>query len=146
MLFLTVVLTSVFISYKDITERRIPNVAQYILLLLGYLYLMIHGSSGSDWSGLALPVGIMIFGTILSRYDVIGLGDVKLIFTTLLLIKPGDHYGVLMFIVFTGGIWSIVWHVVLSRLSFIRKIDRVRSGIPYGIPIVLGLCLFTYIN
>lgn len=146
MLFLTVILTSVFISYKDITERRIPNIAQYILLLLGYLYLMIYGSSGTEWSTLALPVGIMIFGTILSRYNIIGLGDVKLIFTTLLLVNPDGHYGVLMFIIFTGGIWSIIWHFILARLYFIRNIDRVRVGIPYGIPIVVGLCLFTYIN
>lgn len=146
MLFITIIIISAYICYKDITERRIPNAAQYLILLIGFVYLSVHGISPTDWSSLSIPAGVILVGALISRINIIGFGDVKLIFSTLLLVNPEHYYDVLMFIVFAGGIWSVIWQYFLSGLSLIKKIDRVGVGIPYGIPIVVGLCLFTFVS
>lgn len=146
MLFIVIVITSLYICYKDITERRIPNITQYVLLLTGFMHLAVYGNAAAGWTSLYVPFGLISIGILLARLNTVGLGDVKLIFTTLLLVGESNYYGTLMFIVFTGGVWSLVWHFILAKLAFIKKIDGIRVGIPYGIPIVTGLCLFTYIS
>lgn len=146
MLFIIIIVASIYVCYKDITERRIPNVTQYVFLLTGFIHQMVYGNHATGWINLSIPFGVIVAGVFLSRLNVIGLGDVKLIFTTLLLVSENNYYGTLMFIVFAGGLWSLVWHFILAELSFIKNIDCVKVGIPYGIPIVLSLCLFTYIS
>lgn len=146
MLFFIIIIISAYICYKDIAERRIPNVAQYFLLITGMVYQSVYGFNPEGWYSLTFPVAVLVVGILLSRSNIIGFGDIKLIFSTLLLVKSANHYAALMFIVLSGGGWAIMWHFIFAKLSCVKKIDKVREGIPYGIPIILSLCIFTYVS
>lgn len=146
MLIIFIILISLYIAWSDISQRRIPNVSQYIILLVAFVSKTIHGSESVDWDFFITPAVILSVGALLSRCNVVGFGDIKLIFTTLLVTSAQYHTAVILLTVFSGGVWAILWHFILSKISLVKKIDKVQQGIPYGIPIVLSLCLFTSVH
>lgn len=146
MLYITIVVLSLYIAWSDISERRIPNISQYVILLVGFISQSLNGTEPASVSYLVFPGVILIVGAALSHYDIVGFGDIKLIFTTLLVTKADYYSAVMLFIAFSGGIWAVLWRCLLCKIPCVKKVDRIKHGIPYGIPIVISLCLFTFIH
>lgn len=144
--FIVVVLISLSISWFDITARRIPNTALNALLVTGILFLLRIESSGGVNGGIIFPIIVFIIGYVLSMANIIGMGDVKLITIALMLTPAKAQADMLYFTTFFGGIWGGLWHLILRHIPFVKKIDKVQAGIPYGIPIVLAMCLFTFVQ
>jgi len=145
-MFIIIVLISFYIAYKDITERRIPNISHFFILLTGYCYVFYRPDAIGTSQIIIIPFIVILAGIVLSQFGIIGFGDTKLFFTTMLVIPEDQCINAIYFIVFSGGLWSIIWMFVLSRIGIINRYDKVKKGVPYAIPILLGLCMFTFIG
>ena len=145
--YIFIVLVSTYIMWMDIRYRRIPNKAIAILLFIGFFYLLsLQGSDKFAKGGVIVPVLTLLVGIGLSYKNIIGMGDVKFLFVTLLLCPENWQVAIIYFVSFAGGIWSLLWYLVLRRIAQIKRFDTVRKGIPYGIPIALALCTFTFVG
>jgi len=145
-MFIIIILISFYIAYKDITERRIPNISHFLILLTAYCYVLYHPNAIGTPQIIIIPFIVILAGILLSQFGIIGFGDTKLLFTTMLVIPEEQCVNTLYLIVFTGGLWAIIWTFVLSRIGIINRYDKIKKGVPYAIPILLGLCMFTFIG
>ncbi|MEL4013197.1 prepilin peptidase [Dryocola clanedunensis] len=143
---LALIAVAIVVAYKDICERRIPNVCHYVILLLAYIQNTLSGNA---------PVSVRVFlvcfiilgvGILLSHFKIMGYGDTKLIFTASLVMPEENIIPMIYLVLFGGGVWAITWEYGLSRLAFIKKMDKVQKGIPYAIPILFSLCLLSFIG
>ncbi|EGT5657370.1 TPA: prepilin peptidase [Citrobacter braakii] len=146
-LYILIVLTSIYIMWMDIRYRRIPNKALVVLLFIGFAYLLgLDESNCYVRGGYIIPAITLSCGIALSYKNIIGMGDVKFLFLTLLLCPEQWHIAILYVVIFIGGCWSLLWHFVLCKIPPLGKVDMIKKGIPYGIPIALALCTFTFIG
>lgn len=134
---------SVAICFYDIRFRRIPNEALVFLLIIGYFYLAIYAYSGAS---VVIPCVCLVTGFALSAIKVIGMGDVKFLFISLLLSPAELQISLIYGVVFFGGFWSILWHFLISKLGIVKSIDTVQVGIPYAIPIAFALNVCSFVN
>lgn len=133
-------------GYKDITERRIPNLSHYFILLISYSQLLLANEGHKSLTDFLPLIGVLLIGAVMTRLGILGFGDVKLIFTVLLVSPAASYTNILYFIFFSGGCWAVIWQYILRRIPLIRKIDKVGEGVPYAIPILMSLCLFSYVT
>lgn len=143
---LIIILISLAIMWYDISARRIPNIALGLLLVVGICFLLSSKHAATITGGISLPIVVFIVGFGLSAMNVIGMGDIKLICIALLLSPASVQVDMLYFVTFIGGVWGIIWHYLLRHVKFIKLIDKVGEGVPYGIPVALTLCLFTFVS
>lgn len=133
--------------WMDIRYRRIPNIAITALIFIGFCYLLsLQGTSQVAKGGFIIPGLTLLIGIALSFRNIIGMGDVKLLFVTLLLCPGKWQVEIIYFVSFIGGIWSLLWFFALRKIPKIRRLDNIQKGIPYGIPIALALCTFTFVG
>ncbi|MFP2428858.1 A24 family peptidase [Enterobacter ludwigii] len=144
--FLCIVIISLTISWFDITTRRIPNMALGALLITGICFLLTADNHARVNGGVFIPLIVFSVGYVLSFANVIGMGDVKLLSIGLLLCPVWMHVDMLYFTFFIGGIWGILWHYLLQKTTIIKKIDNINEGIPYGIPVAVAMCIFTFVR
>ncbi|CAI2482575.1 Flp pilus assembly protein, protease CpaA [Serratia marcescens] len=145
-MFIAIIIISLYISIKDITERRIPNVAHFMILTVAYCYIFSHPGIIGAGQVLIWPFAMLLVGIILSSCNILGFGDTKLLFITMLVVPPEQYVNVIYLTVFMGGAWAILWTYALSKISLIKRYDKVRSGVPYAIPILISLCTYTFIG
>jgi len=122
-------ITGIYIIYKDMKERIIPNLVNLGILISGGLVTLLEYD---QW--LSHVLGFLVLGILIFLLAVItkgfGMGDVKYIFATGLLIGllPG-LYG-LMFGFLLGGLVSAI-------LLLMKKVDK-KTMIPFGPFLVIG--------
>ncbi|NDJ59231.1 hypothetical protein GWD52_20035 [Enterobacteriaceae bacterium 4M9] len=140
------IVVAMYITWMDICHRRIPNNAIVLLLFIGFCYFLSFPDSAQlAKGGLLIPFLSLLAGIALSLKKIIGMGDIKLLFVTLLLCPEEWQVDIIYFILLIGGIWSLLWHFVLRKIALVAKFDTVKEGVPYGIPIAVALCIFTFI-
>lgn len=128
-LWLLLATLSAFICITDFKRRYISNlncVCIFVLCLLifinNYDYLSIINSSL-----------ILICGFILNRFNMIGGGDVKLLFAFSIAIAPNYLMLTIIVIVFIGGLQA----VILIIFSWYKR-EACVYGVPYGFAICVG--------
>ncbi|NUU69114.1 prepilin peptidase [Enterobacteriaceae bacterium BIT-l23] len=142
-----IVAISIYIVFMDIRYRRIPDAAVSALVLVGFCYMLNYQSySHHITGGVIIPLVVFGVGFMLAVHNIIGMGDIKLLSVTLLLCPAPWQPDIIYFVIFSGGVWALMWHFLLTRISMVFRIDTVKEGIPYGIPIAAALCLFTFIR
>lgn len=152
-------------AVTDLKSRRIPN--GLVLVVLAFA-MMVQLLSGRDtlWLSLIIAGAVFVVGAVLTRFDVVGGGDTKMISAATVLVPPATVPGLLLCIALAGGILSLFylgasWLVRrdtapaagdavpgasefdhLVRLEAARM--RANEPMPYGVAIfggVLGLVL-----
>lgn len=121
-------LTGIYIIYKDLKERIIPDRIN-MLLLAGGVFVMCYSRHY-----ISHLTGFFVLGTLMFLMAVItkgfGMGDVKYIYATgMLLGLKTAGYGLLIGIML-GGVMSAV-------LLALKKVDK-KDYIPYGPYLVIG--------
>lgn len=133
--------------WMDIRYRRIPNQAVMLLILIGLFYMIsIQNEGRLVKGGIVIPLVVLGICGALSFRKIIGMGDTKFLFVTLLLSPQAWQVEIVYFVSFIGGIWSLIWYFILRKVPPFVRLDTIREGIPYGIPIALALCIFTFIG
>ncbi len=151
-------------SVTDLTQRRIPNLLTLPTIAVAlFIHSIIGGWDGLLFSlaGLALGFAALLFPYLLGG---MGAGDVKLMAGVGAVLGAGNTLVALLFIAIAGGILALVLMVhrgifkqTLSKIcvSFLflvackdasllkhDKNEISQDGIPYGIAIASGVCLF----
>lgn len=144
--FSIIIIISLAISWFDITTRRIPNMALGALLVTGICFLLTKDNHTIVNGCVFIPLVVFIVGYLLSYAKVIGMGDVKLLSIGLLLCPVWAQVDMLYFTFFIGGVWGILWHFLLQRMQIVKNIDKLKEGIPYGIPVAVAMCIFTFVK
>lgn len=126
---LLLLVSGVYIIYKDLKERIIPNWIVIVLLISGLVVTAI------DYTNIISHVlGFLICGLILFFIAVItkafGLGDVKYMFAVGLIIGIGPGINAIMFGFILGGIASLV-------LVITKKV-KMKDYIAFGPYLVIG--------
>ena len=121
-------LTGVYIIYKDLKERIIPNEINLFIFICGIGVMIYTGQYISHVTGcLVLGMGMLFVAVITKAF---GLGDVKYIFASgMLLGFRLAGYGLIIGIIF-GGIFS-------AALLVTKKVTM-KDHIAYGPYLVMG--------
>lgn len=121
-------LTGIYIIYKDLKERIIPNEINFFLLISGIAFMIYSGHYASHIAGcLILGFGMLFLAVVTRGF---GLGDVKYAFSSgMLLGLEISGYG-LMFGIILGGVYSAV-------MLLLKKV-KLKDHIAYGPFLVLG--------
>ena len=108
------------ISINDFLFFRIEDEPVLFLLAL-YAISCILGVSGSNFLfGLFVACGIFVLTWILNRYDLIGGGDVKLLFP-LLLFSENNFSAFIMGVSISGIILSLIYVIFGRHIFFLRR-------------------------
>jgi len=135
----------IVISAYDIRHKIIPNAFVYTFIGISALSLLGFppGLEGFSLSRLYTGIGLALFPTILwlvSRGRWMGLGDAKILLGTGFLLGPTLGVSALLYAFWLGALFS------LSLLSKRGKEFTMKSEIPFGPFIVLGMALAYFFN
>ncbi|CAH0540338.1 A24 family peptidase [Vibrio marisflavi] len=131
---LLLAIISLWICYRDITQRTITNKSCIAVLFVTTLILVEQG----NYESIKYSLVIFLVGVFLFLIKIIAAGDVKLISAFSLAIVPKYLLLTIVIILLLGGILAIgqvIW--IKSR----GKSIKTNTGVPYGVPICIG-CLF----
>lgn len=139
MLFLLNMLISIFVVSNDINHRQIPNV-----LVIGILIVCAINGWLNGFLLQVIPYSLLIFISLFFLWymGVIGGGDVKLIVAFSLGVKPIFLILMLCVIGVLGGALLVTMYI-WERW---KKREPFSQGIPYGIPIVISGCFFSFLS
>lgn len=122
------VLSGIYIIYKDLKERIIPNTINGALFLIGIVFMVVEGTYMSSLLGsFLLGTGMLIIAAITKGF---GMGDVKYIYATGMLVGLSwAGYGLVLGIILggLGGLYMLT----------VKKMDR-KAFITYGPYLVVG--------
>lgn len=126
------VVTGIYIIYKDLKERIIPNKVNLVILIGGGLACLWHYQNLLDHIlGFILLGGLMLLLAIVTKG--FGYGDVKYMFAVGLLLGLKQGFYAIMIGFILGGMISLI----LLLLKKVNKKDHIAFG-PY---LVLGSIL-----
>ena len=130
-------------AIEDAVRLRISNYISSAILAGAIAAALIAGAELSLWQNVAVFVGLLVVGTPIFAFGVMGGGDIKLLAATGLWF---DFSGALLMIIsvfIAGGLLALVLLAVRlmkwsdatrERIVMLRK----RGGIPYGVAIAGG--------
>lgn len=125
---------SIYISYQDITKRTIPNKSCFLVTILSiFISLEIQ-----NCFNIGYVLGIFLIGFVLFSLKIIAAGDIKLLASFFIAIKPEYSPMTLFIISLLGGFLGISYYL---KLKLFGRNCLINHGVPYGIPICIG-CLF----
>lgn len=126
------VVTGIYIIYKDLKERIIPNKVNLVILIGGGLVCLWHYQNVLDHIlGFLLLGGLMLLLAIVTKG--FGYGDVKYMFAVGLLLGLKQGFYALMIGFILGGMISLI-------LLLLKKVDK-KDHIAFGPYLVLGSIL-----
>ncbi|QUM81970.1 prepilin peptidase [Moritella sp. 5] len=131
-LWLLIATFSIFICLSDFKRRQITNLHCMCIFVLCFLIFIQH----YDHLNIINSTLVLIIGFTLNRFNMIGGGDVKLLFAFSIAIAPNYLLLTVMVILFIGGLQA----VILFLLSWYRK-EAYTRGVPYGFAICVGALL-----
>lgn len=108
-------------AWTDLRERIIPDELSGAVAVSG-LALSFILRPGDAWIGLAAAVAVLFGLGVLSHFNLMGGGDVKLISAATLLVPPAQIAPLLLAIVIAGGVISCVY--LAARLALARPRHR----------------------
>lgn len=148
-------------SLRDIRVRLIPNRLVLSVTAIGLLAGALDRPS-TLWISFLLAFLLLVILGVLGHYDMLGMGDAKMI-AAVTLLAPVDRVAVLLFaIIMAGGLLSAVY-LALNRIfkqrrgnrptntAFARWLHRERvriasgQSVPYGVAIFAGTAAY-FIN
>lgn len=124
----------IYVCYTDIRYRVVSNQSIIWMFPLCLLMLINHG----HYTSIVITGCIIVIGFTLFMYNIIAAGDIKLVATLSLAIKPEYILLSICIMLFLGGGVAILY-LIYGMFTNLYKV-RIR-GIPYAIPICLGSLL-----
>lgn len=113
-------ITLLIVSINDFLFFRIENGIVVFLLSL-YAVSCVFGVSGGNFTqGISLAIGMLIVTCVLNRLNMIGGGDVKLLFP-LLLFSESNIYQFIIGVSVSGVLLSVIYALFASKILFFRK-------------------------
>ncbi|WP_197057865.1 prepilin peptidase [Vibrio variabilis] len=117
-----------YICWRDYKCRIISNASVFFLGALLTSSCFVHGSQIQILNTLVL----LIPGLFLWKIGAFGAGDIKLICTFSLLIKPDLLFLTVVIVMLLGGVEALLYTLIKS----INPASIVHDGLPFAIPIV----------
>lgn len=151
-------------SFFDLYQRRIPNLVTCPTIVIALLtYCVIGGLDGFLFSLRGLALAFIVF-FVPYLIGVMGAGDVKLMSAVGAVIGVKNTIVALLFIAIAGGVLALgqmlyqrrfkktlsgmymsLLFLVMHQDASLLKADKdklARDGIPFGVAITSGVCLF----
>lgn len=122
----------IYVCYTDIRWRTIKNDSVIFIVLLS----LSLGFSLTGGVALLFPLSILAVGFILSLLNIIGAGDIKLLFSLSLGLNNNQIGDLLIYTAMAGLPVTLVTLVIYKLFLRHRKID-----VPYGVAITLGYAI-----
>ncbi len=126
-----------YISFTDMKRREIDNIPIVIIFLLSIFV----GIFVTDSISILIPTTILVVGIILSSLNLLGGGDVKLLFALTVGLSSEMIYHLFILTSFAGIPVAIIAWVVHKF-----KKSQGRCEVPYGLAISLGYILTLLAN
>ncbi len=123
--------TSLIVIYFDMTRRIIPNRAIIVLMVFGIFSVYIS----QEYNRIYVLLIVLTVGVVLSKLNILGGGDSKLLAVFSLYISV-QYVPVVLIIIFLigGALAAFFWlmYEVTKQSSWLKR------GIPYALPICVG--------
>jgi prepilin peptidase CpaA len=128
-------------GYSDIKTFRIPNILVLTIFALGIVRLILIGSPVAVIYAIGAAVLVFLIGCLLFSRGIIGGGDVKLLTTTVLLIRYRDLFEFFVVMSVVGALLSLAVMLIHNYLPLYAgprlaaRLPTSRLPVPYGVAI-----------
>lgn len=122
-------ISSLFVLYKDVTERVINN--ELVIIILALSVINSGVTNFTAWYLICIAIGLALFTT-----GIFAGGDIKLMLAYLIGIDSQWWPVVFLLTALMGGVMALGY---LAYGALCNKMRQVRErGLPYGVPIALS--------